>query len=152
LGKNVRNNLDFGKKVDNPPMVFGVNYFLKDINGNYLNDPKDKHVWVKWMELRVHGEVDAIKTPTGYIPMYEDLCKLFKEVRGVDYTREDYNKQFTIRVDENMAKIKRVREFYKNNVTYTPEQVFWVLNQQYERLLEAKEKHGSYILPEELKE
>jgi phosphoenolpyruvate carboxykinase (GTP) len=73
-------------------------------------------------------------------------------VRGVEYTKEDYNKQFTIRVDENMAKIKRVREFYKNSVTYTPEQVFWVLNQQYERLLEAKEKHGSYILPEELKE
>jgi phosphoenolpyruvate carboxykinase (GTP) len=104
LGKNVRNNLDFGKKVDNPPMVFGVNYFLKDINGNYLNDPKDKHVWVKWMELRVHGEVDAIKAPTGYIPLYEDLRKLFKQVRGIDYTKEDYNKQFTIRVDENMEK------------------------------------------------
>jgi phosphoenolpyruvate carboxykinase (GTP) len=152
LGKNVRNNLDFGKKVDNPPMVFGVNYFLKDINGKYLNDPKDKHVWVKWMELRVHGEVDAIKTPTGYVPRYEDLRKLFKEVRGVEYTKEDYNKQFTIRVDENMAKIKRVRIFYKKKVTYTPEQVFWILNQQYERLLNAKERFGDYIEPEKFLE
>ena len=84
LGKNVRNNLDFGKKVENPPVVFGVNYFLKDKEGNYLNDPKDKHVWVKWMELRVHNEVDAIKTPTGYIPKYEDLRKLFKQVRDLD--------------------------------------------------------------------
>lgn len=148
LGKNVRNNLDFGKKMENPPVVFGVNYFLKDMNGNYLNDPKDKQVWVKWMELRVHGEVDAIKTPTGYVPKYEDLRKLFKQVRGVDYTEDDYNKQFTIRVNENMAKIKRVRDFYKKNVTYTPEAVFWVLNQQYERLLDAKEKFGDYIEPE----
>ncbi|MGD9130137.1 MAG: phosphoenolpyruvate carboxykinase (GTP) [Candidatus Bathyarchaeota archaeon] len=152
LGKNVRNNLDFGKKLENPPLIFGVNYFLKDKEGNYLNDPSDKHVWVKWMELRVHGEVDVIETPTGCIPKYEDLRKLFKQVRGKDYSREDYVKQFTIRVQENMAKIKRVRRFYKKNVTYTPEAVFWVLNQQYERLLNAKEKYGSYISPEKFTE
>jgi len=150
LGKNVRNNLDFGKKVENPPVVFGVNYFLKDKEGNYLNDPKDKHVWVKWMELRVHNEVDAIKTPTGYIPKYEDLRKLFKQVRDKDYSKKEYIKQFSIRVQENMSKIKRVRQFYKKNVTYTPEAVFWVLNQQYERLLDAKEKYGDYISPEQL--
>jgi len=148
LGKNVRNNLDFGKKVANPPVVFGVNYFLKDKYGNYLNDPKDKHVWVKWMELRVHGEVDAIKTPTGYVPKYEDLRKLFKQVRDKDYSKEDYVAQFSIRVNENMDKIKRVREFYKTKVTYTPEAVFWVLNQQFERLLNAKEKYGDNISPE----
>jgi phosphoenolpyruvate carboxykinase (GTP) len=148
LGKNVRNNLDFGKKVENPPVVFGVNYFLQDKEGNYLNDPKDKHVWVKWMELRVHGEVDAIKAPTGYLPKYEDLRRLFKQVRGKDYSKEEYVKQFSIRVQENMDKIKRVRRFYKKKVTYTPEAVFWVLNQQYERLLDAKEKYGNYIAPE----
>jgi phosphoenolpyruvate carboxykinase (GTP) len=148
LGKNVRNNLDFGKKVENPPVVFGVNYFLQDKEGNYLNDPKDKHVWVKWMELRVHGEVDAIKAPTGYLPKYEDLRKLFKQVRNKDYSKEEYVQQFSIRVQENMNKIKRVRRFYKKNVTYTPEAVFWVLNQQYERLLNAKEKYGNYIAPE----
>lgn len=152
LGKNVRNNLDFGKKVEKPPVVFGVNYFLQDKKGNYLNDPKDKHVWVKWMELRVHGEVGAIQTPTGYIPEYEDLRKLFKQVRDKDYTKEEYVAQFSIRVQENMAKIKRVRKFYKKNVTYTPEAVFWVLNQQYERLLNAKEKYGNYISPEKFKE
>jgi phosphoenolpyruvate carboxykinase (GTP) len=148
LGKNVRNNLDFGKKLEKPPVVFGVNYFLKDEQGNYLNDPSDKHVWVKWMELRVHGEVDAIETPTGYIPKYEDLRRLFKQVRGKDYSKEDYVRQFSIRVQENMAKIKRVRRFYKKKVTYTPEAVFWILNQQYERLLNAKEKYGNYISPE----
>ncbi|MFA5365246.1 MAG: phosphoenolpyruvate carboxykinase (GTP) [Candidatus Bathyarchaeia archaeon] len=152
LGKNVRNNLEFGKKLANPPTIFGVNYFLKDKQGNYLNDPQDKHVWVKWMELRVHGEVDAIKTPTGYIPEYEDLRKLFKQVLDKEYTHEDYVKQFSIRADENIAKIKRVHSFYKENVTYTPEPVFWVLNQQYERLLSAKEQFGNIISPDKFKE
>jgi phosphoenolpyruvate carboxykinase (GTP) len=152
LGKNVRNNLDFGKKLAKPPLIFGVNYFLKDKEGNYLNDPMDKHVWVKWMELRVHGEVDVIETPTGCIPRYEDLRKLFKQVRDKDYSKEDYDMQFSIRVQENMAKIKRVRRFYKEKVTYTPEAVFWILNQQYERLLNAKEKYGNYISPDKFTE
>jgi phosphoenolpyruvate carboxykinase (GTP) len=152
LGKNVRNNLDFGKKLEKPPIIFGVNYFLKDKEGNYLNNPSDKHVWVKWMELRVHEEVDAIKTPTGYIPRYENLRKLFKHVCLKDYNKEDYIRQFSIRAQENLAKIRRVRRFYKKKVTYTPEAVFWVLNQQYERLLNAKEKYGNYISPEKFVE
>jgi phosphoenolpyruvate carboxykinase (GTP) len=31
------------------------------------------------MELRVHGDLDAIETPTGYIPVYEDLRNLFEK-------------------------------------------------------------------------
>jgi phosphoenolpyruvate carboxykinase (GTP) len=150
LGKNIRNNLDFGKKLENPPLVFGVNYFLKDINGKYLNEPQDKHVWIKWMEKRVHGEVDVIEAPTGQIPKYDDLKVIFKELLNKEYTKEDYTAQFTIRVQENINKIKRVHKFYKTKVTYTPEAVFWVLNQQYERLLSAKEKFGDYITPEQL--
>jgi phosphoenolpyruvate carboxykinase (GTP) len=152
LGKNVRNNLEFGKKLEKCPLVFGVNYFLQDKKGNYLNDPQDKHVWVKWMELRVHDEVGAIKAPTGYIPEYGDLRRLFKQVLDKEYTERDYVSQFSIRVPENVAKIKRVRRFYKKNVTYTPEVLFWILNQQYERLLTAKERYGNYISPEQFRE
>jgi phosphoenolpyruvate carboxykinase (GTP) len=148
LGKNVRNNLEFGKKLEKPPLIFGVNYFLQDKEGNYLNDPQDKHVWVKWMELRVHNEADAIEAPTGYVPKYEDLRRLFRQVLDKDYSKQDYSRQFSIRIPENLAKIKRVRKFYKKNVTYTPEVLFWVLNEQYERLLRAKENHGNYISPE----
>ena len=117
---------DFGKKVKNPPIVFGVNYFLKDKQGNYLNEPTDKHAWVKWMELRVHNEVDAIETPTGFIPEYENLKRLFKQVLDKEYSKEDYVKQFTIRVQENMDKIKRVRKFYKENVKPLKENVLLI--------------------------
>ena len=112
MGKNVHNNLDFGRKLKKQPIVFGVNYFLKEVgNDKYLNSPQDKHVWIKWMELRVHNEVGALKTPTGYIPKYEDLRKLFKQVLNKNYVKEDYIKQFTIRVPENLAKIERVSTF-----------------------------------------
>ncbi len=149
LGKNVHNNLGFGRKLKKQPVIFGVNYFLKEVgNGTYLNSTQDKHVWLKWMELRVHNEVDALKSPTGYIPKYEDLRRLFKQVLGKNYAKDDYIKQFTIRVPENLAKIERVQRFYQENVTDTPLELFGVLYLQRQRLLEAKEKYGDYISPE----
>jgi phosphoenolpyruvate carboxykinase (GTP) len=149
LGKNVHNNLDFGRKLKKQPVIFGVNYFLKEVgNGKYLNSPQDKHVWLKWMELRVHNEVEALKSPTGYIPKYEDLRRLFKQVLSKSYAKDDYVKQFTIRVPENLAKIERVQRFYQENVTDTPLELFGVLYLQRQRLLEAKEKYGDYISPE----
>jgi phosphoenolpyruvate carboxykinase (GTP) len=148
MGKNIVNNLEFGRKLKKQPLVFGVNYFLRDIaTGKYLNAPQDKHVWVKWMELRVHGEVDAIKTPTGYIPKYEDLKKLFKSVLNKDYSKEDYIKQFTIRVPENLGKIERVSRFYQENVNDTPLEMFGILYEQRQRLLAAQAKYGDYISP-----
>jgi phosphoenolpyruvate carboxykinase (GTP) len=149
LGQNVCNNLEFGKKLKKAPLVFGVNYFLRDKdNGEFLNAPQDKHVWIKWMELRVHSEAGAIRSPTGYLPKYEDLRKLFDRVLNKDYTKEDYIKQFTIRVPENLAKIERVQRFYQENVSDTPAELFEILDQQRIRLVEARERFGDYISPE----
>jgi len=149
LGQNVSNNVEFGKKLKNTPLVFGVNYFLRDKeNGEFLNAPQDKHVWIKWMELRVHGEAGAIRAPTGFLPKYQDLRKLFNRVLNKDYSKEDYIKQFTIRVPENLAKIERVQRFYQENVTDTPAELFEILDQQRKRLVEAKERFGDYISPE----
>jgi len=148
LGRNVSNNLEFGKKLKKVPLVFGVNYFLRDKEGKFLNAPQDKHVWIKWMELRVHSEAGAIRSPTGFLPKYEDLCKLFDRVLNKDYSKDDYIKQFIIRVPENLAKIERVQRFYQENVTDTPAELFEILDQQRIRLIEARERFGDYISPE----
>ena len=150
LGKYVRNNLDFAKKLSKPPLVFGVNYFLRDSEGNFVNGVRDKHVWVKWMELRVHGEAEAVKGPTGWIPKYEHLKPLFRQVLDKDYPHEDYVKQFSIRVPENLAKLDRVEAFHRREVSDAPRVLFEVLAAQRERLLLAREQLGDYISPEDL--
>ena len=147
LGDYLRNYLDFEKKLRKTPKIFAVNYFLRDEEGNWLNHKLDKAVWLKWMELRVHGDVDAIETPIGYIPKYEDLARLFKEVLNKEYTREAYEKQFTIRVPELLAKIERIETIYREKVGEVPEELFQVLEEERKRLLEAKEKYGDYISP-----
>jgi len=148
LGQNVSNNLEFGRKLKKSPFVFGVNYFLRDKKNQFVNTPQDKHVWIKWMELRVNGEAGAIRTPTGFVPKYGDLKKLFDRVLNKEYSKEDYIKQFTIRVPENLAKIERVQRFYQENVSDTPLELFEILDQQRQRLVEAKAQFGDYISPE----
>jgi phosphoenolpyruvate carboxykinase (GTP) len=147
IGRYIQDNLDFGAQVKNPPRVFAVNYFLRNSNGQFLNHKNDKKVWLEWMELRVNNEADAIKTPVGYIPEYADLKRLFKETFNKEYSEEDYNEQFTIRIPEYLAKVERLVEIYKTRVSDTPAIVFDTFKELKARLEEAKEKYGDYILP-----
>lgn len=150
IGWYIQAHLDFGHNLRSPPRVFSVNYFLKDANNQWLNHKNDKAVWLKWMELRVHDEVDVIKTPTGLIPLYHDLKKLFKEVLHRDYEKDAYQTQFTVRTPENLAKIERMKIIFTTRVKDTPLLVFKVLEEQKQRLLAAQKEHGDYIKPEDL--
>ncbi len=150
LSKYLRDYLEFGEKTNRRPSIFGCNYFLRDENGKFINAIKDKRVWLKWAELRANKDVEAIKTPTGYIPLYEDLKKLFKEVMGKDYTKEDYKKQFTVRVPENLAKIERILDIYKTKIHGAPEVLFDTLGEEKKRLEELKKEKGDYVEPDKL--
>jgi phosphoenolpyruvate carboxykinase (GTP) len=101
------------------------------------------------MDLRAHWDVEAISTPIGYIPKYPDLKRLFKEVLDKDYTEQEYTEQFTIRVNENIAKMERIIAVYKG-VKNTPATVFEHLEAQKKRLLELKAAKGDHVTPDKL--
>jgi len=150
LGRYIRLNLDFANDINKPPLIFSVNYFLRDKNGKYLNGMADKKVWILWAELRVNGDVDALETPTGLIPKYEDLAKLFKDHLDTEYTKADYVLQFTIRIPENFAKLDRVEKIYKEKVSDTPQILFDTFVEVRKRLKKAQDKLGRYISPFDL--
>jgi len=150
LSKYIQNNLKFAQGLKKVPLIFGVNYFLRDKEGRFVNAVRDKHVWVKWMELRVHGDVDAVSAPTGLIPKYEDLVLLFRQVLDKEYTREDYARQFMIRIPENLAKLDRVEKIYREEVSDTPQILFDTFAEIRKRLKAAGDKHGDYISPFDL--
>jgi len=147
LGQYVRSHLEFTAGLEHQPLIFSTNYFLRDEDGEFITGMKDKYVWVKWMELRVHGDVDAVHTPVGFIPRYDDLVGLFKRVLGRDYTREEYEKAFTLRIPEYLAKIARMTGIWRDDVPETPDILFDILEEQTERLQEALAKHGEYVSP-----
>ncbi|MBN2201670.1 phosphoenolpyruvate carboxykinase (GTP) [bacterium] len=148
LGRYIRNNLDMGRNLRQAPPVFGVNYFLRGEDGRWLNEKTDKAVWLKWMERRAHGEAGAIRTPVGFIPEYTDLEEIFRTLQGKAYSPEAYTEQFTIRVDQYLAKMERIEKIYRTEVRDTPPELFDVIGEEIRRLREAKEKHGPRIAPD----
>lgn len=147
LGKYIQNHLDFAETANEVPPIFAVNYFLKDENGDFITDKLDKTVWLKWMELRAHDEVDAIETPTGFIPLYDDLHVLFHSHLDKEYSLDEYETQFTTRVPELLRKIDRITKIYKETVDDTPQLLFDILEEQRKRLLNAQSKYGDCIKP-----
>ena len=139
-------HLKFRELLTREPRVFSVNYFLRDESGKYLTEKRDKYVWLKWMELRVNSEVDAIETPTGYIPLYVDLEKLFRKELNKEFREDLYDKLFSVRVAKHLEKVERIWRIY-STIPDTPAKLFEVLLEQKRRLEEAKWRYGSVISP-----
>ncbi len=144
VGKYLRNNLEFAKHLKRPK-VFGTNYFLKK-DGKYLNGMLDKAVWVKWMELRIHGEAEALDAACGLIPKYDDLQRLFQQVLSMDYTERNYVEQFTIRIPELLAKLDRMEKIYAT-VADTPKVMKDEMAAQRQRLEALRAAKGDHISP-----
>ncbi len=151
IPKYIEDYLQFGKGLKHAPKIFACNYFLRDMQtGKWLNGVKDKRVWLKWMELRAHNNVEAIKSPAGFIPKYADLQRLFKQVMKKDFTIDDYNKQFMIRIPQNVAKIDRIIEIYTNKIHGTPKMLVEILKLEKERFLALKAAKGDFVTPDKL--
>jgi phosphoenolpyruvate carboxykinase (GTP) len=146
MGKYIANHQKFGNSLNYPPKVFTTNYFLKNDKGKYLNGILDKLVWVMWAELRVHNEINAIETPIGYIPKYNDLKILFKEYLNKNYSEEEYTQQFSLRVSKVLAKLERVKKMYDKEENIPS--FFWdTLKQQRAQLYDLKKKRGEIVSP-----
>jgi phosphoenolpyruvate carboxykinase (GTP) len=146
LGTYLFNHINFGKRLKNCPKVFAVNYFLKH-KGKYTNEILDKKIWLLWAEGRIHNEYNAIRLPIGYLPIYEDLKDLFKQVFKKEYTEREYNIQFSFRLDKTLEKIKRIEKMCKPEPNI-PKQFWEIHNQQKQELLALKNAtKRSVLLP-----
>ena len=95
--------------------------------------------------------MDAIETPVGYIPKYEDLEKLFSSIIGKEYPRALYDRQFSIYVDKILDRIELQREAFGKEKGL-PEKLFQVYDEWNKGLLELKEAYGAIVSPEQLVE
>jgi phosphoenolpyruvate carboxykinase (GTP) len=136
----------FARELSSSPKVYGVNYFLRGEDGRFLTEKVDKRVWLRWMEKRVHGELDAVETPTGYIPIYSDLVDLFNKELGKEFPESLYEKLFTVRVKQHLDKIERIWRIYAE-IPDTPALFFSILKEEKQRLVNARNRFGDFISP-----
>ncbi len=144
LGKYIQNHLDFGARLKQKPLIFSTNYFLKDTDGNYLLDKADKQVWILWAEARIHGELDAIETPIGYIPCYDDLEYLFESVMHKPFSLKLYQHLFSIRINNFLEKLERIEKNYANE--NMPDRFIKSFQDQKARLIASREQYKTTII------
>jgi phosphoenolpyruvate carboxykinase (GTP) len=160
LGGYMDAQFDFwgSKKIkdDKRPILAGLNYFLTHQarggdSPKLLGEKRDVKAWMAWLERRAHGEIDAIETPIGYLPKYDDLKKLFKEKIDKDYPEDLYEKQFSLYVDNILGRIELQIEAYgkEDNV---PPKFFDLLKKQRSELQALKDKYGSVITPAQVQQ
>ncbi len=141
-------------KMTQKPVMAGLNYFLThEARGGsgkgLLGEKKDVHVWLGWLDLFTHGEVQAIETPIGLIPKYEDLKRLFKETINKEYPEALYTMQFSLYIDNVVARIDLQDAAWRKEQGAS-ERLFAVYAEQKAALLALKAAKGQIIKPQDL--
>jgi phosphoenolpyruvate carboxykinase (GTP) len=140
-------------KLKQKPIMAGLNYFLThEARGGegsgLLGQKRDVKVWLGWLELRAHGDVEVIETPIGFIPKYQDLKELFDEI-GKAYPKELYDKQFSFYVDNILARIDLQEAAYRKEENI-PARLFEIYAEQRKGLEALKEKYAPVVSVEQL--
>lgn len=160
LGDYMQSQFDFfgSDKIapDKQPILSGLNYFLtREARGgnskSLLGEKRDVKAWMAWLERRAHKEVDAIETPVGYLPKYEDLRDLFKSRIDKKYPEDLYVRQFSLYIDNILARVDLQIEAYGKE-TNIPQKLFDILKKQRQALLALKAKYGAIVTPRQLEE
>lgn len=147
LGQYTMNNIKFGESVKNTPKIFSNNYFMRGADGKFITSKLAKKAWLHWADGRVHGEYEALDTPTGKIPLYKDLVVLFKKHLNEDFSEETYNYLFTFRCTKWIEKLERAKAFYAKMDSNTPKEIFEYWNAIIKKISAAKAKYGDEIKP-----
>ena len=142
-------------KLTTKPIMAGLNYFLTHgarggEGTKLLGEKRDVRVWLGWLERRANGDVEAIETPIGFIPKYEDLKDLFA---GIDkpYPKELYDKQFALYIDNIIPRVNLQEEAYRKEENL-PQKLFDVYEEQRKGLEALKAKYGPIVSVEQIME
>ena len=102
-----RHWLEMGKKMTTPPKIFHVNWFRKDEKGSFLWPGYGENLRVlEWIISRCREEIDAEKTPIGFIPHENDI-----DMTGLRIPRENMHKLLNINEKDWQAEAASLDEF-----------------------------------------
>jgi len=74
MGDYFNHWLQFGRDLQNAPRIFGVNWFRKDKDGNFIWPGFGDNMRVlKWIIGRCKGKISAVECPIGWRPRYKDM-------------------------------------------------------------------------------
>ena len=136
MGDYFNHWLHVGRLLQEPPRIFGVNWFRKDENGDFLWPGFGENMRVlKWIVDRVHGKAGAVESPLGWMPKYESMewggleeftPEKFSKLMAVE--REDWKKEllsheelFEKLYDKLPKEFSHIRELLLSTFWLSPE-------------------------------
>ena len=79
--------LSFGRSIENPPRIFGVNWFRRDADGRFVWPGFGENMRVlQWIVARTQGHANGLESPIGWMPRFHDLDWTGLE----DFSETDY--------------------------------------------------------------
>ncbi len=109
MGDYFQHWLDMGKRIEHQPLIFNVNWFRLTDDGKFAWPGfGDNFRVLEWILKRCKGEVDAVETPIGYVPIAEDIV-----LDGLDdFNIEDLEALLDVDADLWAEEIAGIEEHY----------------------------------------
>jgi phosphoenolpyruvate carboxykinase (GTP) len=112
--------LDLGARIKFQPKIFHVNWFRTDENGKFLWPGFGENLRiVEWILARCRGEVQAVKTPIGYVPDPKDI-----DMTGLKMPNGSMDKLFAITRKDWLAEVDAVGQFFDGFGTRMPDEIW----------------------------
>ncbi len=131
--------LQFGRKIPNPPRIFGVNWFRKDENGKFAWPGFGENMRVlKWVVERARGHAVSVESPLGWVPRYEDL-----DWRGMeDFSPDRFNEVMQIDRDTWIGEVLSHEELFLKLYDKLPKELIFIRELILSSLWRSPEKWG----------
>ncbi len=110
MGDYFKHWLDMGKKIKNKPLIFNVNWFRTNENGDFIWPGFGDNMRVlDWIIRRCEGLVEAVDSPIGFMPKPEDI-----NLEGIeDFTIEELKSILDVDKATWNVEVKNISEYFK---------------------------------------
>ncbi|MBX2947609.1 MAG: phosphoenolpyruvate carboxykinase (GTP) [Cyclobacteriaceae bacterium] len=136
MGDYFNHWLQFGRGLPAPPRIYGVNWFRKDANGNFIWPGFGDNMRVlKWIVQKSRGEVNAVESPIGWMPTYDDM-----DWTGLDFTEDQFESIMAIDREEWKAELLQHAELFERMYDKLPKEFIFMRELLLSNLWRSPEK------------
>ncbi|MFD2201740.1 phosphoenolpyruvate carboxykinase (GTP) [Shivajiella indica] len=131
--------LQFGRDLQNAPRIFGVNWFRKDKDGNFIWPGFGENMRVlKWIIGRCKGRISAVECPIGWRPRYKDM-----DWNGLeDFSKEEFDSIMVIEREPWKKELLGHSELFEQSYDKIPKEFLFMRELILSALWRSPEKVG----------
>jgi len=122
MGDYLNHWLQFGRSLPAPPRIFGVNWFRKNADGEFIWPGFGDNMRIlKWIVLKIRGESNAVESPIGWMPTYNDI-----DWTGLDFTADQFESIMDIDREEWKAELLQHAELFEKMYDKLPKEFIFM--------------------------